>query len=253
VTALLETRQVGKSYGPFQALHDVSMSVREGELLTIVGPNGAGKTTLVNLLTGFVPPSAGEVFFLGASIAGLGPVVLAERGLARAFQLIQIFPKLSVGETIATAIISRQRKHWRMLSRLSADRTIAARVEEVARIVGLENRLEIKSEGLSQGEKKLLDVASALALAPQVLLLDEPTSGVSTGEKHRIMQTLIAAARTSGVKALILVEHDMDLVAAYSDRIIALTEGRVLADLAPGPFFADPAVVDAVVGKRRPR
>jgi branched-chain amino acid transport system ATP-binding protein len=252
VTPLLETRNVSMSYGPVGVLHDVSVGVHAGELLAIVGPNGAGKTTLVNVLTGFLPPSAGEVLFLGRSIAGLGPVSLAERGIARAFQLIQIFPKLTVAETIATAVISRQRKHWRMLSRLSADAAVAERVREVARIFSLESRLEARAESLSQGEKKLLDVASALALAPQVLLLDEPTSGVSTADKHAVMQTLIAAARESGVQALILVEHDMDLVATYSDRIVALQEGRVLADLAPQAFFADPAVVDAVVGKRRP-
>jgi len=251
MTVLLETRHVSKSYGPFRALDDVSISVREGELLTIVGPNGAGKTTLVNLLTGLLQPTAGEVVFLGSSIAGLGPVALAERGLARAFQLIQIFPRLTVGETIAAAIVSVQRKRWRMFSRLAADAAIAGRVRDVAGIFGLENRLAVKSEGLSQGEKKLLDVASALALAPQVLLLDEPTSGVSSGEKHTIMQTLLAAAKKSGVRAIVLVEHDMDLVAAYSDRIVALAEGRVLADLAPEPFFADATVVETVVGQRR--
>ena len=126
-----------------------------------------------------------------------------------------------------------------------------ARVEEIARIFGLERRLHTVSRLLSQGEKKLLDVASAFALKPEVILLDEPTSGVSTAEKHGVMKTLIAAAGAAGVKAIILVEHDMDLVASYSQRIIALSEGRVLADLPPGPFFADPVIIETVVGKRR--
>jgi branched-chain amino acid transport system ATP-binding protein len=104
---------------------------------------------------------------------------------------------------------------------------------------------------LSQGEKKLLDVASAFALDPQVILLDEPTSGVSTAEKHAVMTSLVGAARVARVKAIILVEHDMDLVAAYSHRIIALSEGRVLADLPPDEFFADPVIIETVVGKRR--
>jgi branched-chain amino acid transport system ATP-binding protein len=107
------------------------------------------------------------------------------------------------------------------------------------------------SATLSQGEKKLLDVASAFALDPQVILLDEPTSGVSTADKHGIMRTLIAAAQRAGVKSILLVEHDMDLVASYAQRIVALSAGKVLADLPPGPFFADPAIVAAVVGKRR--
>jgi branched-chain amino acid transport system ATP-binding protein len=104
---------------------------------------------------------------------------------------------------------------------------------------------------LAQGEKKLLDVASAFALAPEVILLDEPTSGVSTAEKHGLMKTLIGAAKAAGVKAIILVEHDMDLVAAYSHRIVALSEGKVLADLPPRSFFADPVIIETVVGKRR--
>ena len=118
-------------------------------------------------------------------------------------------------------------------------------------IFGLEGRLAEKAQLLSQGEKKLLDVASAFALDPRAILLDEPTSGISTAEKHNIMQTLLAAASKAGVQATILVEHDMDLVAAYSHRIIALSEGKVLADLPPKAFFADPAVIEIVVGKRK--
>jgi branched-chain amino acid transport system ATP-binding protein len=251
MTVLLETKHVGKSYGAFRALDDVSVTVNSGELLTIVGPNGAGKTTLVNLLTGLLAPTEGEVYFKGRSIAGVGPVALAERGVARTFQLIEIFPKLTVAETIASAVVSRHNKRWRLLADLAADEAVAQRVREIADIFGLRHRLETVSLGLSQGEKKLLDVASAFALDPQVILLDEPTSGVSTSEKHTIMRTLIAAAKAAGVETLLLVEHDMDLVAAYSDRIIALAEGRVLADLPPKEFFADPLIIETVVGRRR--
>jgi branched-chain amino acid transport system ATP-binding protein len=251
MSVLLETRKVCKSFGPIRVLEDVSMAVHEGEVVSVVGPNGAGKTTLVNLLTGLLEPSAGEVLFMGETIAGVGPVELADRGLARAFQLIQIFPKLTVKETIATAVISRQRERWWLFSRLTADDAVDTRVKEVAEIFGLTARLEDIGATLSQGEKKLLDVASAFALDPRVILLDEPTSGVSTAEKHGIMKTLIAAAKRAGVKGIVLVEHDMDLVAAYSSRIIALSEGRVLADLPPDRFFADPPLIDTVIGKRR--
>jgi branched-chain amino acid transport system ATP-binding protein len=251
MTTLLETRRVGKQFGPLRALDDVSFTIAAGEVVSVIGPNGAGKTTLVNLLTGLLAPTRGEVLFMGRDIAGLGPVTLADRGLARAFQLIAIFPRLTVGETIAAALVSRQKKRWRMLPRLAADRVIAARVEEVADIFGLRARLDTVAAALSQGEKKLLDVASAFALEPQVILLDEPTSGVSTADKHGIMTTLIAAAKAAGVKGIVLVEHDMDLVAAYSHRIVALSEGRMLADLPPDKFFADPALIAAVVGKPR--
>jgi branched-chain amino acid transport system ATP-binding protein len=249
--ALLETRNVGKSYGSFRALDGVSLAVSEGERLAIVGPNGAGKTTLVNLLTGLLTPSEGEVLFRGEDIRGASPVDLAERGLARAFQLVHIFPKLTVAETIAAAIVTRQGKRWSMFSSFLTSRETQARIRDVAEIFGLTERLDAESQLLSQGEKKLLDVASAFALVPQAILLDEPTSGISTADKHRVMTTLIAAGEKAGVKAMILVEHDMDLVATYADRIVALAEGRVLADLPPKEFFADPKVVETVVGKLR--
>jgi branched-chain amino acid transport system ATP-binding protein len=253
MSVLLETRSVSKNYGAFRALDNVSFGIAAGELVSVVGPNGAGKTTLVNLLTGLLEPSAGEVLFKGRSIAGIDPVELADHGVARAFQLIQIFPQLSVAETIAAAVVSRQKKRWRLLSRLAADAAISARVREVAQIFGLTHRLDTVAAGLSQGEKKLLDVASAFALDPQVILLDEPTSGVSTADKHGIMQTLIAAGKAAGVQGMVLVEHDMDLVAAYSHRIVALSEGKVLADLPPDQFFADPGLIETVIGKRRRR
>jgi len=247
---LLEARGVSKHYGAFRALDDVSLTIGDGEFLAIVGQNGAGKTTLVNLLTGLLAPTRGAVYFKGRNIAGIGPVVLAGRGMARAFQLVQIFPQLTVGETIAVAVVARQGKQWRLFSSLSRDSGVAARVQEIAGRFGLHDRLQAPSRSLSQGEKKLLDVASAFALEPEVILLDEPTSGVSSSEKHGVMKTLIAAAESARVKAVILVEHDMDLVAAYARRVVALSEGRVLADLPPGPFFSDPLIIATVVGKR---
>lgn len=251
MTVLLETRDLSKSFGAFCALQSVTMQASSGEVLAIVGPNGAGKTTLVNLLTGLFTPTTGDVCFQGQSVAGLGPVKLADRGLARTFQLIQVFPRLTVAETIAAAVISRRRRRWRLFGALARDAEIAARVRQVAAIFGLEGRLDVLAEGLAQGEKKLLDVASAFALDPKIILLDEPTSGVSTAEKHGIMKTLITAAKSSTIETIILVEHDMDLVAAYSNRVIALAEGRVLADLPPAQFFADPMIIETVVGRRR--
>src|SRR5262245_14918591 len=141
MTALLETRSVSKYYGELRALSDVSIAIAAQEVVSVVGPNGAGKTTLVNLLTGLLTPSAGEVLFMGESIAGIGPVRLAERGLVRSFQLIQIFPQLTVEETIAAAVVSRQKKRWRIFASLGRDREIAARVAEVAEIFGLAQRL----------------------------------------------------------------------------------------------------------------
>ena len=250
MSAILETVGVGRKYGDFVALEDVSLSIAEGELVSIVGPNGAGKTTLVNVLTGLLKPTAGVVRFRGEDIAGIGPVMLARRGMARAFQLVHIFPAMSVGQTIAVAVISQEGKGLSFFGDVSRDESVRARVHEVASIFGLEKKLETEARYLSQGEKKLLDIASAFALQPEVILLDEPTSGVSSADKHGIMRNVVDAAKKAGVKAIILVEHDMDLVAEYSTRIVALTAGKVLADRPPREFFSDPEIVAAIVGKK---
>ncbi len=249
MTALIETSGIRKAYGDFVALDDVSLSIADGELVSIVGPNGAGKTTLVNVLTGLLKPTAGVVKFKGRDIAGIGPVALAKRGIARSFQLVHIFPAMTVAETIAVAVVSQSGKSLRLFASVKRDTAVNARVREVAAIFGLEGKLASEARLLSQGEKKLLDIASAFALSPEVILLDEPTSGVSTGDKHGIMRSVVDAAKRAGVKAIILVEHDMDLVAEYSSRIVALKEGRVLADKPPAEFFRDPEIVAAIVGK----
>jgi branched-chain amino acid transport system ATP-binding protein len=247
---LFETINVSKAYGAYMALSNVSFSVSDGEFVSIVGPNGAGKTTLVNVVTGLLTPTIGEVRFLGKDIAGVGPVELARRGMSRAFQLVNIFPALTVRETLAVAVASRLRRISNPFRSLRRDDVLQADVERVADVLGLRAKLDAVGSTLSQGEKKLLDIASAFALNPTVILLDEPTSGVSTGDKHAIMEVLVIAAKAAGVRAIVQVEHDMDLVERYSHRIVALHEGTVLADMPPEAFFADPAMISAVVGTR---
>lgn len=247
---LFEAINVSKAFGVFRALTDISFSVSEGEFVSIVGPNGAGKTTLVNIVTGSLRPSAGQVRFRGRDIAGISPVELARLGMSRAFQLVNIFPALTVRETLAVAIAARLRRVFNPLRSLRRDNVLQADTERVAEVFGLRPRLDKVASTLSQGEKKLLDIASAFALNPAVILLDEPTSGVSTGDKHAIMEVLVAAAKAAGVRAIVQVEHDMDLVARYSHRIVALQAGSLIADMAPDAFFADPAMLAAVVGTR---
>lgn len=249
---LFETIGVSKYYGAYRALHDVSFRVADGEFVSIVGPNGAGKTTLVNVVTGLLKPTVGEVRFLDRDIAGVGPVELARRGMSRAFQLVNVFPALTVRETLAVAVASRLRRVANPFRSLAKDRELQADVERVAEVLRLHAKLDTVASTLSQGEKKLLDIASAFALNPTVILLDEPTSGVSTGDKHAIMEVLVTAAKAAGVRAIVQVEHDMDLVARYSHRIVALQEGTVLADMPPDQFFADPAMISAVIGTRPP-
>jgi branched-chain amino acid transport system ATP-binding protein len=247
---LFETINVSKAFGAFRALSDISFRVSDGEFVSIVGPNGAGKTTLVNVVTGLLRPTAGEVRFLGRDIAGIGPVELARLGVSRAFQLVNIFPALTVRETLAVAVASRLRRVANPFRSLNRDAVLQADTERVAEVLGLRAKLDTVASTLSQGEKKLLDIASAFALNPSVILLDEPTSGVSTGDKHSIMEVLVTAARAAGVRAIVQVEHDMDLVERYSHRIVALQGGHLLADMPPDIFFSDPAMIAAVVGTR---
>ena len=247
---ILEARGVRKLYGPFVALDSVSLSIREGEFVSIIGPNGAGKSTLINVLTGMLAPSGGTVRFKGKDIGGIGMVALTRLGMARSFQLVQIFPELTVLESLQAAVVSRLGGGARIFASLAGDSRIQKDALEVATLFNLADKAHVPARVLPQGDKKLLDVASAFALRPEIILLDEPTSGVSTADKHAIMEILVGAAKRIGLRAIIQVEHDMDIVFGYSDRIIALHQGKVLADAAPAQIEADAHVMDLVVGRR---
>ena len=249
---ILQAQNVSKHYGRFQALKDVTVGVSAGEFVSIIGPNGAGKSTLINLLTGLARPSSGSVRFKDRDIAGIGPVKLAKLGMARSFQLVQIFPDLTVMETLEAAVVARLGRGRRLFASLTGDRAVRHDADEVAALFGLDAKRHALARHLPQGDKKLLDVASAFALRPEIILLDEPTSGVSTADKTKIMEILVAAAKRIGLKAIIQVEHDMDIVFTYSDRIVALHQGSVLADAKPKDVEADQRLVDMVVGRRRP-
>ncbi len=192
---LFETINVSKSFGAFKALRNISFGVSDGEFVSIVGPNGAGKTTLVNVVTGLLRPTAGEVRFLGRDIAGIGPVELARLGMSRAFQLVNIFPALTVRETLGVAVASRLRRVSNPFRSLQRDAVLQADTERVAEVLGLRAKLDTVASTLSQGE-------------------------------------------------------NMDLVERYSHRIVALQAGTLLADMPPDAFFADPAMISAVVGTR---
>ena len=246
---ILEARDVRHLYGDFCALDGVTVGVEPGQFVSIIGPNGAGKSTLINVLTGLLRPSSGAVRFKGRDIRGVGPVRLARLGLARSFQLVQIFPELTVAETLQAAAVARLGRGRRLLGSLAADGEVRRDAEGVAELFGLADKLHVPSRTLPQGDKKLLDVAAAFALRPEVILLDEPTSGVSTRDKTAVMEMLVRASRGIGVEAILLVEHDMDIVFGYSDRIVCLQQGRVLADTTPEGLRADETVLRAMVGR----
>ena len=246
---ILEAQDVTVFYGDVCALAGVSLAVRDGEFLSIIGPNGAGKSTLINVLTGVLHPTSGDVRFNDRDVRGIGPVALARLGMARSFQLVHIFPDLTVLETLQAAVVSRLGRGTRLFASLAGDRQVQAQALEVAELFGLAGQRHAASKHLPQGDKKLLDVASAFALRPEIILLDEPTSGVSTADKTAIMEILVTASRRIGCRAIIQVEHDMDIVFGYSDRIIALHEGKVLADAAPAAIRENRHVVDTVIGR----
>src|SRR6185436_3177689 len=182
-------------------------------------------------------------------VTGVGPVRLARLGMARSFQLVQIFPDLTVLETLQAAVISRLGRGARLFGSLAGDREIQEGALETAELFGMADKRHAPARQLPQGDKKLLDVASAFALRPEIILLDEPTSGVSTAEKAKIMQVLVEAAKHTGIKAIIQVEHDMDIVFGYSTRIIAVHNGRILAAGTPEAIRAQSDVMATVVGR----
>jgi branched-chain amino acid transport system ATP-binding protein len=247
---ILEARDIGKYYGKFCALDGVNLRLDAGEFVSIIGPNGAGKTTLINVLTGLLRPSTGRVYFKGQDITGLDPVRLARLGIARSFQLVTIFPGLTVLDVLRVAVVSRLRKGTCLFVSLARDREVTAQAQEMAELFALTDKQHMLARQLPQGDKKLLDVASAFALSPEVILLDEPTSGVSTQDKHTIMEILVTASKRIGIQSIIQVEHDMDIVFGYSDRIVAIHQGRVLMEGTPEALQANEEVVNMVVGRR---
>jgi branched-chain amino acid transport system ATP-binding protein len=247
---ILEATNIKKYYGDFCALAGVDIRIHEGEFMSVIGPNGAGKTTLINCLTGFLKPDSGQVKFKGQDIAGMGPEKLSKMGIARSFQLVNIFPDLSLIDTLKVAIISREGKGGKLFANLSKDKAVHQQALEIAELFGLSDRLNETSKNCPQGIKKLLDVASAFALHPEIILLDEPTSGVSTSDKNRIMEVLLDASEKIGIKTILQVEHDMDIVFSYSDRIIAVQQGKILADGLPEEIEKNEDVICNVVGQK---
>ena len=187
---LLETRGLVKQFGEFRAVDGVDFRVQEGEVLALIGSNGAGKTTLVNLISGLLRADAGQIVFRGADVTGQSVHERIAAGIARSFQLVNLFDQLSALDNVALAIFSRQKKTRKLLSLAEADRPVWQEAFEILATFGMDGKARVLAGGLSQGERKLLDVAIAYALKPKLLFLDEPTSGVSTREKAPIMDTI---------------------------------------------------------------
>jgi branched-chain amino acid transport system ATP-binding protein len=245
--SLLEIRGVTKAFGSNVAVNDVSLAIQRGEFLALIGSNGAGKTTLVNLVSGFFPADHGALVFDGHDITRQSINERIRVGIARSFQLVNLFDHLTVLDNVALTIFARQGK-TRWLWTL-ADRDGAVRDEAVAvlRQFGMEAKGGMLAGAISQGERKLLDVAVAYALRPKLLFLDEPTSGVSTREKAPIMDIITGVVRAERITAVVI-EHDMDIVFRYSDRIVAMHQGAVLASGSPDEIRRNEQVAMTLLG-----
>lgn len=250
MSALLKTTQLTKYFGETHAVDHVDFSVTEGEVLALIGSNGAGKTTLINLISGLIPADSGTIVFQGAEITGASIHEKIALGIARSFQLVNLFDQLSTLDNLALAVFSRDGKTRKLLSLSDADRAVRDEALAVLQQFGLEGKAAMAAGGLSQGERKLLDVAVAYALRPKLLFLDEPTSGVSTREKAPIMDIISSVVRAGGITAVI-VEHDMDVVFKYCPRIVAMHQGTILADGTPDEIRNNEQVTANLLGTQR--
>jgi branched-chain amino acid transport system ATP-binding protein len=245
--SLLVTRSLVKSFGEFRAVNGVDFTVSEGEVLALIGSNGAGKTTLVNLISGLFPPDSGEIVFQGTDVTGQSVHDRIKAGIARSFQLVNLFDQLTALDNVALAVFSRDAKTRKLFALADSDRAVWLEALQVLQTFGLEGKARVLAGGISQGERKLLDVAVAYALKPRLLFLDEPTSGVSTREKGPIMDTITSVVRSEGISATII-EHDMDVVFRYSNRIVVMHQGAILADGTPDQIRANETVTTTLIG-----
>jgi branched-chain amino acid transport system ATP-binding protein len=242
---LLALERLSRSFGALSALNGVSLAVSARERRVIIGPNGAGKTTLFNLITGHLAPTTGRILLAGAAVTGLPPHAIARRGLSRSFQRNSLFPRLPVLENLRLAAAADGVGSWRLLGRVERLAAPLARARETAEAVGLTERLQVPAGALSYGEQRQLEVGLALATRPRLLLLDEPTAGMSPEETARMTRMLEGLPREI---TLLIIEHDMDVVASLADRVTVLHYGEVLTEGSFEQVKGDPRVYEVYLG-----
>ena len=243
----LETRNLTIRFGGHVAVDSVSCAFRPGELTAIVGPNGAGKTTYFNLISGQLTATSGEVLLGGRDITRLPAPVRTREGIGRAFQLTNLFPRLSVAENVRLAVQSAAGVHYDMLRPWMRHTELIARADAVLARVALDHRRDSPASALSHGDQRKLEVALMIALEPQIFMFDEPTAGMSVDEVPVVLD-LIAQLKQDTSKIILLVEHKMDVVRSLADRIIVLHNGKLVADGKPADVMASPVVQEAYLG-----
>ena len=248
MSTVLETRGLTRTFGSIVAAKNINVRIDKGEIVGVIGSNGAGKTTFINMVTGYLPPSSGEILFNDQSILGREPRDNTRHGISRSFQVAQLFPQLTMLDNMLIALLAAETS-GRPLLRTLRTRERCVRAEAVLASFGVEHYRDTLTSEIPQGARKLIDIAMALASKPQLLLLDEPTSGVSTEEKFPLMDTVMAEVKKHGVTVL-FVEHDLQIIARYVTRIIAFYSGEILADGLPDEVLANHKVQQLVVGRK---
>jgi branched-chain amino acid transport system ATP-binding protein len=244
---ILELKNVHKDFKGLKVLKEVTLSIEEGECHAIIGPNGAGKSTLFNIITGKYKPSQGRIFFNGKDITGMAPHKISRRGLARSFQIINVFPQMTVYSNVRNAILSKKKIRFNPFLRLEKLHIIYEETMQILKIFGLMEMKDVLASELSYGQQRALEIGISLATDPKLVLLDEPTAGM-TREQTREAVGLIKNV-TKG-KTLMVVEHDMDVVFHIADRITVLYYGEILASGTPDEIRKNERVRAAYLGKK---
>jgi branched-chain amino acid transport system ATP-binding protein len=245
---LLQVNGASKRFGSLVAIDDVSLEIEPGELRAIIGPNGAGKTTFFNLVSGLLAPTAGTIKFGGRDITALPAEERVRRGMARTFQITEIFPELSVADNIRVAVEIAAGYRLKPWLGATARAVVAAHVGELLDMGGLSDKTEVRAGALSHGDQRAAEIMMSLALRPRLLMLDEPTAGMGDQETYDIARLIRRLHRREGM-TIMLIEHDMRVVFNLADRIMVLAEGRVLAEGAPQEIADSDKVQAAYLGK----
>jgi branched-chain amino acid transport system ATP-binding protein len=229
---LLRTEKLRKYFGVVSAADDIDLSIKEGELTSIIGPNGAGKTTLINLLTGNIPADSGKVFFFNEEITHLPTHKRVKMGICRSFQIMNIFPKLSVFENLQIPIFSLLNRSLSFFKSVHRYTDVNERVKKLLDEVGLMDKKDLPAGTLSHGDQRLLEIGLAMAPEPKLFFLDEPTAGMNPMERVKVLENIRRLSREKQ-STFVIIEHDMDIVFSLSDRIVVLHRGQILADGEP--------------------
>ena len=243
---MLEVQNLCKSFGGVKAADDITLNFADGSLTAVIGPNGAGKSTFFNLITGALKPDTGRILLDGVDMAGRSPPDIARHGIGRAFQVASIFPSLTVHETMLAAVGAVQRRAGILHRRFPLPET-RDRAEYAMELLGLASKRNRTAATLSHGDQKLLDIALALVLDPQLLLLDEPTAGMGTEERWRMIDKVRELWEREKI-TVVFIEHDMDIVFKIAPEIVVLCYGRILASGTPDAIRQNPAVIEAYLG-----